>query len=423
MTKADARTLATYAMTGVLRGTFTPSSEVAHEDVAQLAELADAASPELVAKTALLARTHGPKRELPAVLVAWLATRDVPRMEHVFARIVDDGPSLRTFCRVIRSGVLGRKSFGSAPKRAVRRWFASRSPEAIFRQSFGRSPSMSDVIKMVRPPPWNDQGEADAVREALYGYLVGKSVDPRLLPPLARAFDAFANERGPVPDLPLEMLASVPLRTAHWTELAPKMTFSQLRAHLGTLLRHGVLADALMAERVASALSDPLAIARAKVLPFALVSTLRSVAAYAPTVITAALAKAVELSYANVPAVAGGVTVRVDGSGSMLGPLAGARRAPADALRCIDVAGLVTRAYGSTPGNAVRIAVSDCEARTMEGDVLVDLQPRPGPASEVPGVLYVAGFSDDVFEVIARFARGELDGDRWLDAIERAPLD
>lgn len=430
MTTADARTLATYAMTGVLRGTFTPN---AREDVARVSELASAVSPELVAKTALVARTHGRSRELPAVLVAWLAARDVPLMERVFSRVIDDGPSLRTFCEVIRSGSLGRKSFGSAPKRAIRTWFASRSPEAIFRQSFGRSPSMSDVIKMVRPPPrtrsafpasGNDEGEADAVREALYGYLVGKNVEARLLPPLARGFDAFAKGRGPVPDLPLEMLTALPLRAAHWTDLASKMTFSQLRAHLGTLLRHGVLADPAMAERIASVLSDPGAIARAKVMPFALVSTLRSVSAYAPPVITAALTEAIELAYANVPEVAGGAAVLVDGSGSMFAPLMGARRAPADAIRCIDVAGLVTRAYRASRGGAMRIAVSDSEARTMDADVLVDLQPR---GDAVPfgrdGILYVAGFSDDVFEVIARFARGELDGDRWLETIEATSLD
>lgn len=421
MTKTEARTLATYAMTGVLRGTFTADGRT---DVARVAELASTVSPELVARTALVARAHGRSRELPAVLVAWLATCDVPLMERVFSRVVDDGHKLRTFCEVIRSGSLGRKSFGSAPKRALRKWFASRSPECIFRQSFGRSPSMSDVIKMVRPPPRNDKGEADAVREALYGYLVGKNVEARLLPPLVRAYDAFAKERGPVPDLPLEMLTALPLRAAHWTELASKMTFSQLRAHLGTLLRHGVLADPVMAERVASTIEDPGAIMRAKAMPFALVSTLRSVGGHAPPVVTAALTRAIDLANANVPEVAGGVTVHVDGSGSMLGPLMGARRAPADAIRCIDVAGLVARAYRSNPGDTLRIAVSDYEARTMEADVLIDVQPRPEwPAEEREGTLYVAGFSDDVFEVIARFARGELDGDRWLETIEATSLD
>jgi 60 kDa SS-A/Ro ribonucleoprotein len=407
MDRKEARTFATYAMTGVLRGTFAAG---AREDVGLLGELASAVSTELVAKTAVVARAHGRSKTLPAVLVATLAVRDVPLMERVFARVIDDGPSLLTFCDAVRSGLLGRKSFGSAPRRALRSWFSSRSPEAIFRQSIGRSPSMSDVIKMVRPAPrmnaqGNDQGEPDAAREALYGYLVGKNVDCSLLPPLARALEDFKRldaPRGPVPDLPLEMLTCLPLRTPHWTELSTKMTFSQLRQHLSTLLRHGVLADPHLAESVAERLSDAKAIARAKAKPYALYED------------------AIELALGNVPPVEDGVTVMVDGSGSMLGPLAGARRSSSDALRCIDVATLIANAYRSTKGEGLTVAVSDYEATTMNGDVLIDVQPK----SSVPDHdgLYVAGFSDEVFDVIAAFARGDLDGERWLALIEDTHL-
>jgi 60 kDa SS-A/Ro ribonucleoprotein len=427
MDRKAACTLATYAMTGVLRGRFTAG---AREDVAVLGELASAVSTELVAKTAVVARAHGRSKTLPAVLVATLAARDVSMMERVFARVIDDGPSLLTFCDAVRSGSLGRKSFGSAPRRAIRNWFSSRSPEAIFRQSIGRSPSMSDVIKMVRPAPrvasGNDEGESDAVREALYGYLVGKNVDRSLLPPLARSLEDFKRldaPKGPVPDLPLEMLTALPLRTPHWTELAKTMTFSQLRQHLSTLLRHGVLSDMAIAESVAERLSDPRAIARAKAKPYALYTTLRAVQAHAPHVIVRALEDAVELAFGNVPLIDGGVTVMVDGSGSMLGPLAGARRSASNALRCMDVAGLVAGAYRSMKGDRLTIAVSDYEATTMNADVLVDLQPKhDARVDERDDVLYVAGFSDEVFDVIAAFARGDLDGERWLALIEETNI-
>ena len=427
MDRKEACTFATYAMTGVLRGTYRAG---VREDVGKLAELAAltaGVSTELVAKTAVVARAHGRSLELPALLVATLAARDVSMMERVFARVIDDGPSLLIFCDAVRSGSLGRKSFGSAPRRALRQWFSSRSPEAIFRQSIGRSPSMSDVIKMVRPAPrGNDQGESDAAREALYGYLVGKNVDRSLLPPLARALEDFKRldaPRGPVPDLPLEMLTALPLRTPHWTELATKMTFSQLRQHLGTLLRHGVLADPRIAESIAERLSDARAIARAKAKPYALYTTLRAVQAHAPHVIVRALEDAIELALGNVPTVEGGVTVMVDGSGSMLGPLAGARRSSSDALRCIDVATLVADAYRSMKGEAITIAVSDYEATTMNANVLIDVQPRPDAnGEERDDVLYVSGFSDGAFDAIAAFARGELDGERWLALIEDTHL-
>jgi 60 kDa SS-A/Ro ribonucleoprotein len=144
--------------------------------------LASAVTPELVAKTAIYCRESGRMKDMPAFLVAHLAARDVATMTRVFQRVIDDGRMLRNFVQIVRSGVTGRRSFGSAPKRALRTWFASRSPDVIFRQSIGQSPSMSDVIKMVRPPPRNDKGEADAVREALYGYLIGKNIDDDKLP-------------------------------------------------------------------------------------------------------------------------------------------------------------------------------------------------------------------------------------------------
>jgi 60 kDa SS-A/Ro ribonucleoprotein len=419
--------LAKYAVTGVLQGTYQAG---VREDVGKLAELASAVSSELVAKTALVARAHGRSKTLPALLVATLAARDVSMMERVFARVIDDGPSLLTFCDAVRSGSLGRKSFGSAPRRALRNWFSSRSPEAIFRQSIGRSPSMSDVIKMVRPAPrayarGNDAGESDAAREALYGYLVGKNIDRSLLPPLARALDDFKHTdapRGPVPDLPLEMLTALPLRTAHWNQLTPKMTFSQLRQHLGTLLRHGVLADPRVAESVAERLSDPRAIARAKAKPYTLYTTLRAVQAHAPHVIVRALERAIELALGNVPTASGGVTVNVDGSGSMLGPLAGARRSFSDALRCVDVATLIANAYRSTKGEAITVAVSDYESASMSASVRIDLQPRGLFPFEREGILFVAGFSDEVFDVIAAFARGDLEGERWRALVEDTSL-
>ena len=49
---------------------------------------------------------------------------------------------------------------------------------------------------MVRPSPKLANGEIDAVREALYGYLIGKDVPHDKLPPVVQAFEAFKKEGG-----------------------------------------------------------------------------------------------------------------------------------------------------------------------------------------------------------------------------------
>jgi len=343
--------LAQYAATGTLHGTFYATDQAQLDGVTSLV---NAVSSELVAKTAVFARERGRMKDLPAFLLAHLATRDTVLMSRVFARVVDDGRMLRTFVQIVRSGVTGRRSFGSAPKRALRGWFASRSPEAIFRQSIGQSPSMADVIKLVRPPPRNEKGEADAVREALYGYLIGKDVDPQHLPALARAFEAWKRGDGPLPDVPFEMLTALPLRAEHWKEIAKRMTIAQLRLNLNTLLRHGVLDDVEMIEIVAARLQDRDAIKRAHVMPYQLLAAYRHVEASMPNGVVAALGRALEHAVDNVPELTGRVVLCPDVSGSMHSPVTGRRGTATTKVRCIDVAALVTAAIlRKNPGASV----------------------------------------------------------------------
>jgi 60 kDa SS-A/Ro ribonucleoprotein len=348
--------LAQLAVTGTFQGTFYADAQ---RQLDTLSTLFAAVSPELVAKTAIYCRQSGRMKDMPAFLVAHLAVRDVALMSRVFARVIDDARMLRNFVQIVRSGVTGRKSFGSAPKRALRRWFADRSPDVIFRQSIGQSPSMSDVIKMVRPSPKNDEGESDAVREALYGYLIGKNVDVSSLPPLARACEAFKRGEGPVPDVPFEMLTALPLRAEHWVEIAKKMTVTQLRMNLNTLLRHGVLDDPTMVDHVVSRLTDREAVRRARVMPYQLLAAYRHVHHQMPSAIVNALAAALEIAVSNVPELEGNVVLCPDVSGSMHSPLTGARGSATTTVRCLDVAALVSAAVLRKSRRATVLPFSD----------------------------------------------------------------
>lgn len=417
---------AQFAATGTFYGTYQagnrPSLDFAHA-------LAGEVSPELVAKTAVWCRENARMTDMPAFLVAHLAARDTDVMSRVFARVIDDGRMLRSFVQIVRSGVTGRRSFGSAPKRALRSWFADRSPEVIFRQSIGQSPSMSDVIKMVRPPPRNDKGEADAVREALYGYLIGKSVNVENLPLLARAFDAWKHGEGPLPDVPFEMLTCLPLRAEHWKELAKKMPCRELRQKLETLLHYGVFADPDIVESVATRIQDRDLIRRTNAKPLPLLAALHNVSAEMPAAIVEALARAVDHAIDNLPEIPGRVLVRADTSGSMQSSFD-------KGLRCAHVADLISAAMrrkserlSSYDSPDLVVVVSDyqsidvaSELRSHPKVVLVDLRPMPPELPEHDGVLRVEGFSDTVFDVIAAFARGDLTGGRWLDTIEAIDL-
>jgi len=70
--------------------------------------------------------------------------RDLPAL-------IDNAKMLRNFVQIMRSGAVGRKSLGSAPKRLVREWLDARDPAALFKANVGRDPSLTDIVKMVHP--------------------------------------------------------------------------------------------------------------------------------------------------------------------------------------------------------------------------------------------------------------------------------
>jgi len=193
--------LAQYAITGCLGATFYTS---ANEQLDKLLGYANQVDPEFIAKTAVFCRERGFMKDTPALLCAFLSVHDPALLERIFDRVIDNAKMLRNFVQIIRSGVVGRKSLGSGPRRLVRNWLASRSDDALFRASVGQSPSMADIVKMVHPKPTTPQ------REALYGYMVGRSGDVESLPALVQEYEAFkARKSGEVPDVPFQMLSSL----------------------------------------------------------------------------------------------------------------------------------------------------------------------------------------------------------------------
>lgn len=353
--------LAQYAVTGTLHNTFYASAE---NQLDTVLDLASRVSPELVAKTAIYCRERGFMKDIPALLVATLAKRDVGLMKLVFPRVIDNGKMLRNFVQIVRSGHVGRKSFGTAPKRAAQAWFSSRTPEAVFKSSVGGSPTLADVIKLVRPSPKREDGTSDTTRASLYGYLIGKPVDTAHLPPLVRAFEAFKRgHSGPdgasVPDVPFEMLTALELTKEHWTQIARTMSWTQTRMNLNTLLRKGVFDDESIVALCAARLRDPFAVKRARAFPYQLLAAYKAANGSMPVAITNALQDALEIATENVPDIPGAVYVCPDVSGSMQSPATGHRGSATSSVRCVDIAGLVAASLMRKNPNTVVVPFSD----------------------------------------------------------------
>jgi 60 kDa SS-A/Ro ribonucleoprotein len=338
--------LAQIAATGTMYPTFYVNGETQAKDILDAASKCD---PLFVAQTAVYAREKGYMKDMPALLVAHLSTRDCgPVFSLAFRRVIDNGKMLRTFVQIMRSGVVGRKSLGTRPKKLVQEWLERAFDRRLIDASVGQDPSLADVIKMMHPKPLN------AARKALYAYLIGKPHHYDLLPEAIHEFEAFKlNPRARVPNVPFQMLTAQPLTAEHWAAIGRNGGWHMVRMNLNTFARHGAFTQPGFTEFVVNKLVDPAEIARAKVFPYQLLTAYHMVDAQVPYAVKDALQDAMELAVQNVPAIDGRVVICPDVSGSMSSAVTGYRKGATSVVRCIDVAALMASALLRVNRNAL----------------------------------------------------------------------
>ncbi len=331
--------LAQYAATGCLNGTFYASADQQLDTVLHLCAQNE---PEFIAQTALFARSKGYMKDMPALLCAVLSVRSPGLLAEIFDRVIDSPKMLRNFVQIMRSGVAGRKSLGTLPKRLILQWLDARTDEQLFFGSVGNDPSLADVIRMVHPKP------KSASREALYAYLIGRTFNEDVLPSIVKEYEAFKRSTTPgelsPPDVPFQMLTALPLTKGDWKQIARNASWTMTRMNLNTFVRQGVFEDTDMISVVANRLKNPELVQKAKVFPYQLLTTWVSVSADVPAAVKDALQDAMEIATRNVPEITGKVYVFPDVSGSMHSPVTGHRTGSTTATKCIDVAALVAAA-------------------------------------------------------------------------------
>ena len=404
--------LAQYAATGCLNTTFYATAD---EQLAQMLALCAAVDAEFIARTAVFCRERGFMKDMPALLTASLSVKDRELLARIFPRVIDNAKMLRNFVQIMRSGVVGRKSLGSAPKRLVREWLDARDPAVLFKSSVGQDPSLADILKMVHPKP------KDAAREALFGYFIGRDYAFEAMPDIVREYELFKKDRSrEVPDVPFQMLTALELGTPEWTAIARRAPWQMTRMNLNTFARHGVFGVEGMSELIADRLRDAKAIAKARVFPYQLLIAyaMAKTNAEIPREVCDALQDAMEIAIANVPAIAGRVFVCPDVSGSMLSPLTGHRAGATTAVCCIDVAALVAA--------AVLRKNPQAEVLPFECDVVnVSLNSRDSVMTNAAKLAAIGGggtnCSAPLAELNRRKAKGDLvifvsDYESWVDA-------
>lgn len=411
--------LAQLAATGCLNQTFYAAADAQLDAVLALARELE---PAFVAKTAIHARQAGHMKDMPALLLAMLAVRDVQLLNVVFGRVIDSGKMLRNFVQIVRSGAVGRKSLGSRPKKLVQQWLLNAAEAQLLQAAVGNTPSLADVVKMVHPKP------LEAWRAAWFAWLIGKPFDEAALPPSTQAFERFkravregAAAEVELPDVPFQMLTALDLTTEHWAAIARKGSWQMVRQNLNTFARHGVFELPDMTQVVADKLRDPKAVARARVLPYQLMAAFKATGEGVPATVRDALQDAMEAALANVPAIEGQVVVCPDVSGSMSSAVTGHRGSATSAVRCIDVAALVAAAL---------IRKNPC-TRVLpfeQAVVKVDLNPRDSVMTNAAKLAAVGGGGTSVSAPLALLneqrAQADLvvivsDNESWVDASRR----
>ncbi|MDO9434162.1 RNA-binding protein [Hydrogenophaga sp.] len=332
--------LAQLAATGCLSQTFYADAQDQLDTVMALAQQVDVA---FLAKSAIYARQSGHMKDMPALLAASLAVRDVALLNQVFSRVIDNGKMLRNFVQILRSGAVGRKSLGTRPKKLVQQWLLTATEKQLLNASVGNQPSLADVVKMVHPKP------AEAWRAAWFAWLLGRPVDEAALPPITQAFERFKRDSAQglapgVPDVPFQMLTALALSPAQWAQIARIGSWQMVRQNLNTFARHGVFNIDGMTEVVAASLRDPQAVAKSRVMPYQLMAAFKATADGVPPLVRDALQDAMEVALHNVPSFDGRVVVCPDVSGSMGSAVTGYRGSATSSVRCIDVAALVAAA-------------------------------------------------------------------------------
>lgn len=341
---SDKEALCQYVLTGTLNNTFYTRAE---DQLKTLIELCGKVEYEFIAKLAIYARQNGRMKDTPAFLIAYLAAgakSDIVRaalFQQAFPRVIDNAKMLRNFMTVIRSGALGRKSFGSMPKRLINNFLNGMSDERLFNSNIGNEPSLPDIIKMTHPKAPNKE------RNTLYAYLIGK--EPRIekgeLFGLARDYEAFKSDlTKELPPVPFLMLTALPLSDEHYKTLALRCTWDQLRQNLNNFARHNVFNDKEVVQKLAAKLSNPEEVRRARVFPYQLFTTFYHADESLPIEIKMAIQDAAEVALENTPKIEGDIEICLDVSGSMSNPATGHRGTATSKMSFVQVGAMFAAA-------------------------------------------------------------------------------
>lgn len=336
-------TLAQLACTGCTNNTYYTSAE---DQLNTILTAAKQCSAEFLAKTAIYARTQGFMKDMPALLMAVLSVKNPALFKKTYPKVIDNAKMMRNLVQIVRSGKVGRKSFGRAVKNCITRHLNSMSDRALLNATVGNDPSLADVIRLTHPKP-KDKAHEEFFRYAL-GYPVDKTTEKKYvksqdLPQIVQEFENWKkNPSSMPPSVDFQLITGTTgISDDIWAHLAANGNWHFTRMNLNTFGRHNLYNDKNLVDSLAKKIKDPVQISKAKVFPYQLYTAASAVDATVPAKLKNALQDALDVSVENVPMLAGKTAVFIDGSGSMGSPVTGQRTGATTVMSCLQVASLI----------------------------------------------------------------------------------
>lgn len=357
------QTLAELACVGTFNNTFYNSAESQLDTLLTLgAEVSD----EYLARLAVYSRKMGFMKDMPVAMLALLSTRNTNLFNKVFHKVVDNVRMIRGFVQVMRSGAVGRKSLGTAPKKRVQEAIQRLKPFMLLDGSVGNDPSLADVIKMVHPKPISTEYMTAKEMEAAFAWIIGKEVAFDNLPRNFQAYEDFKKgTTKEVPHVNFRLIDGLPtMSEQYWRELGYTMNWTTLRMNLNTLNRHNAFDDKVLVKHAAKILSDPDLVHASRCFPYQIKTAYDTTKTQIPQEVSNALQDALDASIDNVPTMPGRILICIDISGSMDCSVGGGGKdygitGNASKTTCMDIAGLFGAAIFKKNADTVVKAFSD----------------------------------------------------------------
>lgn len=295
--------LAKYAVTCTFNDTYYAKGE---EHLKEIKGIVDQITDnEFIAKTAIYSRKEAGMKDVPAYLLNILFDRDRELFLKVFNRVIDSGRMLRTFVQIARSDVFKRNLSARVMRRAFQGWFDSKSPQWIFSNSLGTSPSFKDILKMTHVKGNSNQD--------IFSYILGKEYNTSNLPQSLQSYLAWKDDRSlPIPDVNFRLLDSFQLTDEEWSRVLMTCSWNTLRMNLATFTRHNVFKDRGNLKYACEKLQSEMP---KSVFPYEVFAAYRM--NQENITLANALNEVMEKSVENLPTFKGHTVVAIDNSGSM----------------------------------------------------------------------------------------------------------